>query len=603
MYVNKWLTFTASAPIQLSSGLTYCFPLWSESLKKTFGYSQTQLEIIGSAANIGGYGGILAGVMYDSLARHHRIGPRAVLLMGALVNSCGYLALWAAMQGVYKVQFWQVALLAALACSGGTWSDVSCVATNMRNFPNERGTVVGLMKAYVGLSASIYTTMYYAFFAPNSVAFLPFLAIAPAAIMLLATPFVNIVPFVQQLETHVQGMLAPKRRFLLAYQAVICLAVYQAGSAAWRAGHPAASSASESLSTWLAAGTLALLVPVLLLPLRSGGLRARPDEGVKRAAGWTADKDRSGSVSHPQQQEERGGSLQQPLLSDDLRLPANSQAPGWAAGQGETDVAAGPVAPAKGPPSRRLSRKRSMLNELPDLNPLQCLASLQFWLMFAACTAASGCGLMLLNNLTQVIVALGGSKDSAGVYTSMYSVFNCCGRLLVGYASERALHAWGVGRPVFLALVCLLAAGTAALAALVSSPVVLLPCAVLMGVAFGGCWALMPALASELFGLRHLATNYCMLQLAPATGGLAMASLLAGRVYQAAGRRHGDPPNTCFGQDCFAPSFMVAAGLNLLGAVLAGVLWYCTRPLYRLEYYDVLEFDAATDDEGGQEAA
>jgi MFS family permease len=40
----------------------------------------------------------------------------------------------------------------------------------------------------------------------------------------------------------------------------------------------------------------------------------------------------------------------------------------------------------------------------------------------------------------------------------------------------------------------------------------LYPAAVLAGLVFGGHWSLAPALAADLYGLRHFASNYCLLQ-------------------------------------------------------------------------------------------
>lgn len=42
----------------------------------------------------------------------------------------------------------------------GTWYDTSSLVTSVRNFPNERGVVVGVLKSYLGLSSSIYTSVY-----------------------------------------------------------------------------------------------------------------------------------------------------------------------------------------------------------------------------------------------------------------------------------------------------------------------------------------------------------------------------------------------------------------------------------------------------------
>ena len=37
-----------------------------------------------------------------------------------------------------------------LACNSGAWIDVACLATSTRNFPGERGTVIGILKSTLG---------------------------------------------------------------------------------------------------------------------------------------------------------------------------------------------------------------------------------------------------------------------------------------------------------------------------------------------------------------------------------------------------------------------------------------------------------------------
>lgn len=43
-----------------------------------------------------------------------------------------------------------------------------------------------------------------------------------------------------------------------------------------------------------------------------------------------------------------------------------------------------------------------------------------------------GSGLVFLNNLGQLVVALGGAPDSQAVFVSLFSVTNCAGRLVLG---------------------------------------------------------------------------------------------------------------------------------------------------------------------------
>ena len=66
-------------------------------------------------------------------------------------------------------------------------------------------------------------------------------------------------------------------------------------------------------------------------------------------------------------------------------------------------------------------------------------------------------------------------------------------------------------RPIFLILISALTAVVALACAFATLPA-LIPAAVLAGLAFGAHWSLIPALASELFGLRFFASNYCLLQ-------------------------------------------------------------------------------------------
>ena len=58
-------------------------------------------------------------------------------------------------------------------------------------------------------------------------------------------------------------------------------------------------------------------------------------------------------------------------------------------------------------------------------------------------------------------------------------------------------------------------------------------------------------LTSELFGLRHMASNQSVIHTAPTLGNLALATYLAGGLYQRHGQLNGDPPGTCFGQGCY----------------------------------------------------
>jgi MFS family permease len=158
------------------------------------------------------------------------------------------------------------------------------------------------------------------------------------------------------------------------------------------------------------------------------------------------------------------------------------------------------------------------------------------------------------------------------------------GRLAFGHASEAALHAYGVPRPAWLAGAAALGAGAALLATAGGQPAMpwALPLASAgAGAAFGGHWAVAAAALPELFGAPAFASIYAALQAAPALASVLLARGLAGTVYDRAAAAQGSPGGECVGGACFGPTLVALAGLQAVGAVMAGVLAWRARAKYR----------------------
>ncbi|GFR39689.1 hypothetical protein Agub_g164, partial [Astrephomene gubernaculifera] len=119
-------------------------------------------------------------------------------LIGSLLLAAGYLGLYSAASGGLTPAFGLVCCFAVLAGNSSTWFDTTCIVTNVRNFPRDRGTVVGILKAFVGLSASIFSAVYAAAFAPagpqGAVRFLAFLGCVPPLLTAGLTAAINLVP-------------------------------------------------------------------------------------------------------------------------------------------------------------------------------------------------------------------------------------------------------------------------------------------------------------------------------------------------------------------------------------------------------------------------
>jgi len=70
-------------------------------------------------------------------------GRRVTLAAGLAAMAGGYGGLWLAASGRAAPPYWALVGLTSAAFAGGSWVDTACVATNVRNFPGHRGTVVG----------------------------------------------------------------------------------------------------------------------------------------------------------------------------------------------------------------------------------------------------------------------------------------------------------------------------------------------------------------------------------------------------------------------------------------------------------------------------
>lgn len=504
----------------MSAGLAYTFSIYSDSLKDRFNLSQTQLAGLGTACNLGGYLALPSGFLFDSMKSWNRMGPVVTISIGAILNTGGYFALWAAAVGKFDPPYWVLLIVCLVACNGQTWLETAALVTCVQNFETERGTVIGILKAMLGLSASVYTAIYVAFLDPNSIAFLLLLAILPSVLAIFCVLFINRVPFIQS-EPHTKS-----HAFHLAFTAIIGLAIYQ--------GVIAAARNAGDIDIWsgilMIAAVAILLLPLLAIPFIFGGFKAKKLK---------------------------------PKLSPELLKSAEE-------GGFSTDI----EQPLLGQVIRGLTA-----DTYRDKTPLKCFRSGSFWMLITINAIGSGAGLTLLNNLGEETYAVQGHGQyiSRAVFVSMFSIANCLGRLASGFIPDKLMRKRSMPRTtslVFLSGLTLLAA----LLNAVQSPEILGVASLLSGLAFGGFQGVVPAITSEIFGLRNFATNYAMIQLGPAAGSYFLATYLAGTLFDREARKfkHG----ACKGPACFRLAFLVIAGFALLALILSVVLHRRTKHLY-----------------------
>lgn len=197
----------------------------------------------------------------------------------------------------------------------------------------------------------------------------------------------------------------------------------------------------------------------------------------------------------------------------------------------------------------------------------RALTTPDFWLLFYVVFVGMGGGLVVLNNVGQMVVALGGDEKLVTVLVSMCSIANCFGRVSLGVLSD----AFGdrAPRTAFLAGNLVLMLSAQALLAAGTLPLLFIG-AVMAIFSYGGYWTLVPSIVADLFDTVFFATIYNCMSLAVSSASLVFSTLLAARLYDAAGQGHpGASGEGCSGATCFRLTHMVmaaAAGTGVLSA-------------------------------------
>ena len=122
----------------------------------------------------------------------------------------------------------------------------------------------------------------------------------------------------------------------------------------------------------------------------------------------------------------------------------------------------------------------------------------------------------------------------------------------------------------------------------------------LIGLGYGAHWAIVPAAASELFGLKKFGALYNFLTLANLAGSLVFSGLIASSIYdrEADRQAHGhnyhihnggsffsgmlvlNEPSKCEGSICYFLTSMIMSGFCVVAVVLSMILVHRTKIVY-----------------------
>lgn len=213
---------------------------------------------------------------------------------------------------------------------------------------------------------------------------------------------------------------------------------------------------------------------------------------------------------------------------------------------------------------------------LVEMNLLQAMGTVNFWLLFLAMLCALGSGLATINNITQIGESLNYSTVSINEMVSLWSIWNFLGRFGGGFVSDFFLHKYGGGRPLFISLTLFwMIAGHL----IIGSGGNLYIGSVIVGVCYGSQWSLMPTITSEIFGVKHMGTIFNTIAVANPVGSYIFSVQVIGTIYDKETQEGGD---SCRGVHCFMLSYYIFAGVCVFGTIVSLVLFFRTRGFYAL---------------------
>ncbi|KAK9158614.1 hypothetical protein Scep_005188 [Stephania cephalantha] len=571
VYRGRWFMVFISLLIMAAAGATYMFGLYSPDIKSSLGYDQTTLNLLSFFKDLGANVGILSGLINEVTP------PWVVLVMGAGMNFGGYFMIWLAVTGrIARPKVWQMCLYICIGANSQSFANTGSLVTCVKNFPESRGVVLGLLKGFVGLSGAIITQLYHATYGDDRKSLILMIAYLPAVISMLSVHTIRIMKVVRQSnELKVFYNLLYISLALAGFLMAIIIVQKTVGFN--RAEYGASA---------------AVVVALLFLPL---AIVIKEEIDLFKAK-KLALHDMSTNTSHI-----NVITVEKPTITDQPPKPTTASS-----STSNTTTAAGfsssssDVNDTKQEPSCWTTMFRPP-ERGEDYTILQALVSVDMLILFVATICGVGGTLTLIDNLGQIGASLDYSPRAISTFVSLVSIWNYLGRVTSGFTSEFFLTKYKFPRPLMLTLILLFSCVGHLLIAFAFPGSVYLA-SVIIGFCFGAQWPILFAIISEIFGLKYYSTLYNFGAAASPVGSYILNVRVAGHLYDkeaakqmnALGlKREEGKDLSCKGVECYRMSFIIITAATIFGTLISLVLVWRTRKFYKSDIYKKFRESAA----------
>ncbi|MCO5614703.1 hypothetical protein L7F22_068987 [Adiantum nelumboides] len=605
---GRWMVVVVCLYILAFAGGPYVFGIYSQAIKAELQYDEETIDTLSFFKDLGNNVGIISGLLNEILP------PWVVLGVGSSMNLFGFVMMWMAVtHRIAQPPLWQMYLYMTIGSNSMSFFNTGVVVTCVKNFPESRGEVLGLVKGVIGLSTAILTQIYHALYAQNAEGMLLLLGWLPSLVTFICM-------FVVRETKPVEDKKEGKHFFSFLYLALFLAAFLMFIIIVENQVH--LTSISYKAIGAIILVLVALNVVVAIRAEREADAskveeqeKELKDQGFKTSSKKQAVVHNEETSLHGIKSGKAGRESEEKAVA---ATPEESKSGGMSALSLTKDDHDGLQNDSRNISAYKLEdqaikedpkwiRKvkhfyRSWPQRGEDFSIPHAMLSLDMWIVFVVAVCGIGATLTVIDNVGQIGESLGYSAVSISTCVSLISIWNFLGRVGSGYISEMLLRRYRFPRTLILMVVVgMSCAGHLILAFPMRGALYI--ASTIEGLTFGAQWPVLFAVISELFGLKHYATLYNVAPLAAPLGSYLLKVRVAGYLYdkeaavQAAeagkvvlskhwmvsghvggGSRH---EVVCVGPSCFRLAFLIMTLVSALGTIIAGWLVLRTRKFYR----------------------